>query len=327
MFLIRVEIPVNNPNLNIDDSNNKKYITNMIILCEKYEWNNIEEILRINENNYECLLRNACNAENIIMLETLLKKYKHYSENLIIEASKNNKVKILKWFKQNGYKIKINNCVDYAIIYGNIDVLKWYMSVDVIHIEHAINLASKFGKINILDYIKNSEYDFNYEEIAINNASENGHIHVLDWFKNNDLEIKYNENAVNYASKNGHVQVLEWFKKNNYDLKYTKNAFNYASEMGHVQILDWFKINNYKLKYNKTALINACFRGHIHVLEWFKNNGYEFKNNENNKNFVRYAYDNDNTNVLNWFKLNFNICFEPKNVREWIHVNKIMNKS
>ena len=44
-------------------------------------------------------------------------------------------------------------------------------------------------------------------------ASENGHVNVLEWFKNSGYEFKYTSNAIDWASENGHVNVLKWFKK------------------------------------------------------------------------------------------------------------------
>ena len=39
-----------------------------------------------------------------------------------------------------------------------------------------------------------------YKNNIILNASNNGHIKVLEWFKNSGYEFKYNENAINSAS-------------------------------------------------------------------------------------------------------------------------------
>jgi hypothetical protein len=47
-------------------------------------------------------------------------------------------------------------------------------------------------------------------------TSCNGHVNVLEWFKNSDYEFKYYKYAFYGASRHGQVHVLEWFKNNNY---------------------------------------------------------------------------------------------------------------
>ena len=125
-----------------------------------------------------------------------------------------------------------------------------------------------------------------YKNDIIFNASKNGHVQVLEWLKNSDYEFNYDNNAIEHASFNGHVEVLEWFKNYGYNFKYYLRAFNgyylndiifNASKNGHVQVLEWFKNSGHELKYDKLAINEASFNGHVQVLEWFKNSGYEFK--------------------------------------------------
>jgi hypothetical protein len=116
-----------------------------------------------------------------------------------------------------------------------------------------------------------------YKNNIINNACYNGNIQVLEWFKNSGYDFKYDESAINYASSSGYVQVLEWFKNSGYEFKYTKHAINWASEIGHIQVLEWFKNSGYEFKYDENAINYASENGYIKVLEWFKNFNYKFK--------------------------------------------------
>ena len=75
-------------------------------------------------------------------------------------------------------------------------------------------------------------------------ASNNGHISVLDWFKNSGFEFRYSDNAIDWASENGHVRVLHWFKKSGFEFKYSNWAIDWASKNRHVEVLNWFKITN-----------------------------------------------------------------------------------
>jgi hypothetical protein len=116
-----------------------------------------------------------------------------------------------------------------------------------------------------------------YKNNIINNASENGHIQVLEWFKNSGYEFKYDNYAISYASKSGNIKVLEWFKNSGYEFKYDVRAINWASDKGNIKVLEWFKNSKYEFKYSEWAINNASMRGHVEVLEWFKNSGYKFK--------------------------------------------------
>ena len=78
-------------------------------------------------------------------------------------------------------------------------------------------------------------------------ASFNGHIQVLEWFKNSGYEFKYSKNAIIWASKNKKIQVLEWFKNSGYEFKYSKYAINEACYNEHIKILEWF-IKNHNVK-------------------------------------------------------------------------------
>ena len=111
-----------------------------------------------------------------------------------------------------------------------------------------------------------------YKNNIINNASQNGHIQVLEWFKNSGYEFKYTEWPINYASEIGDVQVLEWFKNSGYEFKYNKWALNFASNNKHVQVLEWFKNSGYELKYNEYAINSASIYGHNNILKFYSNN-------------------------------------------------------
>ena len=111
-----------------------------------------------------------------------------------------------------------------------------------------------------------------YKNNIINNACKNGHIQVLEWFKNSGYEFKYDENAIDYASYYGHIQVLEWFKNSGYEFKYDKYTIKSTSYSGHVQVLEWFKKSGYEFKYDMWAIIEASGYRNIQVLKFYNNN-------------------------------------------------------
>jgi hypothetical protein len=143
-----------------------------------------------------------------------------------------------------------------------------------------------------------------YKNNIINNACIYGHIEVLEWFKNSGYEFKYYKYAIYYASGHGHIKVLEWFKNSGYELLYDKEAINWASYFRHIHVLEWFKNSGYEFKYDEKAINNASKNGHIEVLEWFKNSSYEFKYD---KKGIYSAYKYKRIEILKFFSNYINI--------------------
>ena len=76
--------------------------------------------------------------------------------------------------------------------------------------------------LNADDVEKLLKLDKNLLRLFILYASKYGNVQILEWLKNSEYEFKYNEYNVEYASSNGHIQVLEWFKNSGYQFKYNK---------------------------------------------------------------------------------------------------------
>jgi hypothetical protein len=127
----------------------------------------------------------------------------------------------------------------------------------VLYKNNIIYYACYYGQIEVLEWFKNSGYEFKYDKKVINNASKYGNIQILEWFKNSDYDLKYDESAITWASYYGHIQVLEWFKNSGYEFKYNKNVIKLASASfgGNVQILEWFKTRNVKKVIKMSYLI------------------------------------------------------------------------
>ena len=170
-----------------------------------------------------------------------------------------------------------------------------------------IDTASKYGRVDMLEWWKNSDSELEYNSNSINDASKNGHTNVLEWWKNSDLELKYTEWAINNASGKGHANVLEWWKSSGLKLEYTEWAINHASGKGHVNVLEWWKSSGLKLEYTYYAIYYASAHGHINVLEWWKSSGLEWWKSSGlelkyTSNAIKIASKNGHTNVLNWWK-------------------------
>lgn len=151
----------------------------------------------------------------------------------------------------------------------------------IIHLEgynekvNHIDIISRNGYANILEWLKNSGHHFKYTQDSIDWASQNNHINVLEWFKESGLQFKYSDNAIDWASGKGYIGVLEWFKKSNLKCMFTNYAIVLASKNNHVGILNWFREFGYHFKYAAFAINLARANGHTAVIEWFENIGIE----------------------------------------------------
>ena len=79
------------------------------------------------------------------------------------------------------------------------------------------NEISKIGNIKMFNEI--SKYSYTQYCEIINCASGDGHLHILEWFKNSGFEFKYEKNTITNASQNGHIHILEWFKNSDFEFK------------------------------------------------------------------------------------------------------------
>jgi hypothetical protein len=158
---------------------------------------------------------------------------------------------------------------------GKVDILEWWKNsgLELKYDESALYLTSGAGHINVLEWWQNSGLELKYDKDVLNMASRDGKVEVLEWWKKSGLKLKYDESVLNFASVNGSISVLEWFKNSGLKLKYTSTALNWASEFGKVEVLEWWKNSGLELKYTVNALNKASRNGHGEVLEWWKNSG------------------------------------------------------
>ena len=103
----------------------------------------------------------------------------------------------------------------------------------------------ELGYLNIIKILYN-DTNYQYPNDTIVLVCKNGHVNILEWFKNSGFEFRYTSDAIDSATKNDHINVLDWFKNSGLEFRYTNHTINWASGNGHIHILNWFKNNNYK---------------------------------------------------------------------------------
>ena len=85
-----------------------------------------------------------------------------------------------------------------------------------------------------------------YKNFIILNASNYGHIQVLEWFKNSGYEFKYSKYAINRASYYRHIQIVEWFKKRN-----VKKVIKWSKPLKFLKTIKFKTHNKYLKGYQK----------------------------------------------------------------------------
>jgi hypothetical protein len=285
--LMVVKIPFTNPFLKFKKHRDYDgvYISNMIIIKETYDFNNLNDVKKILKiNNCTSFVRIVHNVE------------------------------ILDWLNNEGHDLKLYSmyAINNAASIGNLNVLEWYKKYGVDkYYKYAIGYAAKFGNVNVLDWIKNSNYKYDDDIIndAIYQASINNHIHVLEWFKMNNMKNKdvfnllyalseskntkmfkwiynnytvnerYNYTIINNCSRTGNIQMLKTYEELNYNFTFISKRSIYAALFSDkANVLDWFIKKNYNIKYNNYIIVKLIKNNNLNILKWFKNNGYKIKN-------------------------------------------------
>ena len=103
------------------------------------------------------------------------------------------------------------------------DYLINFLDIKTIHILKLVSIKLKSIIINnsiysnISKIIQQNNISFKDFHIKIiDRASLNGHINILEWFKNSEYEFKYSNYAIDCASYHGHINILEWYKNSKY---------------------------------------------------------------------------------------------------------------
>ena len=86
-----------------------------------------------------------------------------------------------------------------------------------------------------------------YKNNIIKTACFYGHVQVLEWLKNSGYEFKYNKYAINEACYNEHIKILEWFIKNHN----VKKVIKWSKPLKFLITIKFKTKNNYIKGYNK----------------------------------------------------------------------------
>ena len=93
-----------------------------------------------------------------------------------------------------------NKLTDYAVDTKNYELLNEILKRTKTT-KYLINRACMKGDIGTINWIKNSEHAFNYDDETLNFICMGGSVEILDWFYDSSYEMKMEEEAFCLASK------------------------------------------------------------------------------------------------------------------------------
>ncbi|KAI9331322.1 hypothetical protein BDR26DRAFT_870293, partial [Obelidium mucronatum] len=198
-----------------------------------------------------------------------------WSNDAIDFAARCNHILVLKWWIDSGLRLKYSpDLVNNASRIGNIEVLNWWISQNKLAIfvdEKAMDHASTVEVLNFWnsDKVRARTGYPKWTSNSMKLASEAGRIDLLNWWKQSGLKPRWTSKAMDYASANGHIEVLQWWLDSGYPPAYSPWAMDWASQNCHIDILYWWFNSGLKLKFTVQSLSLASLNGHIDVLDWW----------------------------------------------------------
>lgn len=216
--------------------------------------------------------------------------------NLICIAAENGNLCMVQWLVGIGFRYKDPLVTKSAAKGGNVEVLKFLLSLDCPMAEDVFIIAAENGHLELLKWAKlNSSLwpDTKMFPAAAKSIREDLHQWLLQlqcpFMENESFPIAYelmNFKFIKFALANGSIF---WNDDLKYQLRRTASligdleVFKWAHSTscqdsrflttlqvlhGHVHILEWRRVHEFEFCWDKSDFLSASKRGQIHVLEW-----------------------------------------------------------
>jgi hypothetical protein len=207
----------------------------------------------------------ACMQGNVKILEWYKKSNLSFYlyEEAMVYALQNNRINVLDWFVNNGYEIKFVMYPEFLTSI-TIDTLEWLKNkIKNLNYEYIISKAIIYNLVNILEWVKNSNYNFNNYEGLMDISITYQNFDILKWFKKNNYNIIHNKKIIetNIVYHNNRdfedcydllieqvniIKMIIWYKKYNYKLKFTQKTIYYSFNHNLYCVLNYLKSHGFK---------------------------------------------------------------------------------
>ena len=216
--------------------------------------------------------------------------YQKYMNGLDYKAAKYGHLEFLQWACNKNRGVNKNDyCVcENALGHGHMDIFHWAIkngfAWDDKYFEGAAHLAAENGKVEVLQWLHDTEHDLSscYDEILdfglCDSAAKHGQVEVLKWLQttfnadddqNEEEEVPWNEYTIYRACRHGHVEAVRWMLDigGTMDIK----MCHFAAISGSVPLLQLLR--SYGCKWDELVPAYAAAHDQVELIEWAVNTG------------------------------------------------------
>jgi len=152
-----------------------------------------------------------------------------------------NRRDVLEWALEEQNNEVLNGICKVAAEEGRIDLLDevWNSFDDEDDrydiIECLEQIAARYGKLNVLKWLENTEF-YIIEEDCANEAAENGQLHILKWLQE-EISLELYGKLYYHAILGDQLNVMKWLREK--EVPFPDYTFYHAALQRNLEILQW----------------------------------------------------------------------------------------
>lgn len=241
---------------------------------------------------------NAAKNHNIAMLDWFYENYRHMFENIRGRVY-NNATYV--WFSERNIRPRFTRWnINYLIISGQLDALKWIYSqglcsaahinirevvqssqidmikwvvskCDIFQVSDLIEIAARNGDMDLLEYLHGLGYrDKNVLTIPI---IHNDKAKIIDWLYGRGYVIKDMKPIILYAVENGELDFIKFLHRRGFDLNVSMINEN-LDNPGVFETIKWLIGQGYEVNFVHNILNNYVIND-LEKIDWLIARGYK----------------------------------------------------
>ena len=214
------------------------------------------------------LARAAAEGGHMALVQRLAAGVKHIddSERVCDAAARHGHLALLKWLRENDFRMGPNVCAK-AAKGGHLNVLLWVSTKCRKHDKWTFAAAASGGHMHILQRLEGQFWTQDIDTAAIA-AAQAGHLHILEWLMNHRLYIPLGTSASLLAALGGHWHIVRWLHEKGHP--WDERTCHVIAERGNLEMLQWARANG--CPWDERVCASAASRGDLEMLQWARAN-------------------------------------------------------